>query len=72
VTGLMRAGLQLTNGHDTDPGLVCKFLLAPIKQTTGSSTLCRRNHHPWIAQADEFNNSVEKRLTKISVDYRLK
>ena len=45
VTGLMRAGLELTNGHNTNSGLVCEFLLAPIEQTTGSSTLCSRNHH---------------------------
>jgi hypothetical protein len=63
-TGLMRAGLELTNGHNTDSGLVCEFLLAPIEQATGSSTLCSRNHRPRIAQANDFNNSTEKRLTR--------
>jgi hypothetical protein len=53
----------LTNGHNTDSGLGCEFLLAPIEQTTGSSTLCRRNHHVRIAQANDLDNSVEKRLT---------
>ena len=48
-SGLMCAGLQLTNGHDTNPGLVGEFLLAPIEQTTGSSALCRRNHQPRMA-----------------------
>jgi hypothetical protein len=64
VTGLMRAGLQLTNGHNTNSGFICEFLLAPIEQTTGSPTLCSRHHHPRIAQANDFNNSVEKRLTR--------
>jgi hypothetical protein len=63
VTGLMRASLELTNGHNTDSGLVCEFLLTPIEQAAGSSTLCGRHHHPRIAQANDFNNSVGKRLT---------
>jgi hypothetical protein len=62
-TGLMRAGLELTNGHNTDSGLLREFLLAPIEQTTGSSTLRSRNHCPRMTQANDFNNSVEKRLT---------
>jgi hypothetical protein len=49
ATGLVCAGLQLTNGHDTDPGFVCEFLLTPIEQTTGSSALRRRNHQPGMA-----------------------
>jgi hypothetical protein len=60
----VRAGLQLTHGHDPNSSPFRKFLLAPIEESAGGSTLRWRHHFRPIAQKYEFINSVEKRLTE--------
>ena len=62
-------GFYLSNGHNTDPGMIGEVLLAPINESASCPTLCWGDHRGNMPIKCDSINSVEKRLTYLL--YRL-
>jgi hypothetical protein len=66
----MNSSLQLTHRYYPNSRSFGEFLLAPVKETSGGSTLCGGNHGDRFAQIVDSINSVENRLTLKSIYFR--
>ena len=63
ATRLTRPSLQLMHGYNSDPGFICKLLLAPSKKSPGCPGLFRSDHPEVIPQMSDFYNSIRNMLT---------
>jgi hypothetical protein len=67
---LMNSSFQLTHRYYPNSRFFGEFLLAPVKETSGGSTLRGGNHGDRFAQIVDSINSVGNRLTLKSIYFR--